>query len=144
MYKEIWSVSLTSRTGVLACGPSRSAIPIWKVFNKTFLTPGGVQLQLSIVGVADWTVSIEARLARVGWTIFSVHVCVRLYAGQPSGESWLGHVESVYTSAELSTDNPLRVWFSLSFSSLAWGHSPPCCPQLQQLHLGIQIIRNAQ
>ena len=74
MYKEIWSVSLTSRTGVLACGPGRSAIPIWKGVNKTFLTPKGVQLQLSIVRVADWTISIEAKLVRVGWTIFSVHV----------------------------------------------------------------------
>ena len=49
------------------------------------------------------------------------------------------HVESVYTTAELSTGYSWLFGVSLSLQFLGMGPIvPPSCPQLQLLHLGIQ------
>ena len=67
--------------------------------------------------------------------------CVRLYAGQPSriAVKLVHHVESVYTTAELSTGYSWLFGVSLSLQFLGMGPIvPPSCPQLQLLHLGIQ------
>ena len=51
---------------------------------------------------------------------------------------------SVYNPAELSTEDSLLIWFSLSFSSLAWGRTAPQLPTAAAAPSRDSAIRNVQ